>query len=110
MTVGLLIWIVRTTDSSKSKGIIMDNGAKKERGASRKRVYDFIVDFIMQNGYSPSVEEISVGSGVSSKASVHECLLTLQMMGKIDMKRNTARTIRLVGYKLVKEETANGNR
>lgn len=87
----------------------MDNGVKRERGASRKRVYNFIVEFIMQNGYSPSVEEISVGSGVSSKASVRDCLLMLQMMGKIDMKRNTARTIRLVGYKLVKEVSANGN-
>lgn len=106
MTVGLLIWIVRTTDSSKGKGIIMDNGAKKEKGTSRKRVYDFIVDFIMQNGYSPSVDEITVGSGVSSKASVHDCLLMLQMMGKIEMKRNMARTIRLVGYKLVKVEEA----
>ncbi len=88
----------------------MNNAAKRERGTSRKRVYDFIVEFIMQNGYSPSVEEISVGSGVSSKASVHDCLLMLQMMGKIDMKRNTARTIRVVGYKWVKEESANGNR
>lgn len=87
----------------------MDNGAKRERGASRKRVYDFIVEFIMQNGYSPSIDEISVGSGVSSKASVRDCLLMLQMMGKIDMKRNTARTIRLVGYTLVKEVSANGN-
>lgn len=87
----------------------MDNGAKRERGASRKRVYDFIVEFIMQNCYSPSVDEIAVGSGVSSKASVHECLLMLQMMGKIEMKSNTARTIRLVGYKLVKEDSANGN-
>ena len=84
----------------------MDNGTKRERGASRKRVYDFIVEFIMQNGYSPSVEEISVGSGVSSKASVRDCLLMLQMMGKIEMKRNMARTIRLVGYKLVKVEEA----
>ena len=83
----------------------MDNGTKRERGASRKRVYDFILEFIMQNGYSPSVDEIAAGSGVSSKASVHECLLMLQMMGKIEMKRNTARTIRLVGYKLVKEES-----
>lgn len=87
----------------------MDNAAKRERGASRNRVYDFIVEFIMQNGYSPSVEEISVGSGVSSKASVRDCLLMLQMMGKIEMKRNTARTIRIVGYKWVKEESANGN-
>lgn len=83
----------------------MDNGTKMESGASRKRVYDFIVEFIMKNGCSPSVDEIAVGSGVSSKASVHDCLLMLQMMGKIEMKRNTARTIRVVGFKWVKEES-----
>lgn len=28
--------------------------------------------------------------------------MELELMGKIEMKRNVARTIRLVGYKLVK--------
>lgn len=76
--------------------------SKKEKIAGKERVYNFVVDFILQNGYSPSIEEITVGSGLSSKASVHDCLRMLQMMGKIEMKRNAARTIRLVGYKLVK--------
>ncbi len=85
--------------------------SKKEKIAGRERVYNFVVDFILQNGYSPSIEEITVGSGLSSKASVHDCLQMLQMMGKIEMKRNVARTIWLVGYKLVKmEDSANGNR
>lgn len=83
----------------------MENGSKQIKETGRERVYNFIVDFIMENGYSPSVEEICVGSGLSSKASVHDCLMMLQMMGKIDMKRNTARTIRLIGYKVVKEES-----
>lgn len=76
--------------------------SKKEKIAGKERVYNFVVDFILQNGYSPSIEEITVGSGLSSKASVHDCLRMLQMMGKIEMKRNAARTIRLVGYRLVK--------
>ena len=85
--------------------------SKKEKIAGRERVYNFVVDFILQNGYSPSIEEITVGSGLSSKASVHDCLQMLQMMGKIEMKRNVARTIWLVGDKLVKmEDSANGNR
>ncbi len=78
--------------------------SKKENIAGRERVYNFVVDFIMQNGYSPSIEEITAGSGLSSEASVHDCLQMLQMMGRIDMKRNAARTIRLVEYKLVKVE------
>lgn len=75
-------------------------------------MYNFVVDFILQNGYSPSIEEITVGSGLSCKASVHDCLQMLQMMGKIEMKRNVARTIRLVGYKLVKMDDSvyNGER
>lgn len=82
----------------------MRNVNKSTRGTGQERVYNFIVEFIMKNGYSPSVEEISVGSGLSSKSSVHNCLIILQTLGKIDMKKNTARTIRLVGYKLVKME------
>lgn len=83
----------------------MENENKQNKKTGRESVYNFIVDFIMKNGYSPSVDEISVGTGLNSKSSVHDCLFVLQMMGKIDMKRNTARTIRLIGNKLVKEES-----
>lgn len=78
---------------------------KIEETTGLDRVYRFIVNFVTENCYSPSVGEICEGTGVRSKASVHEYLCTLKMMGKIDMKRNTARTIRLIGYKWVKEES-----
>ncbi len=68
-----------------------------------ERVYRFIVDFITENGYSPSVKEICEGAYLSSKASVHDCLRRLKIMGKIDVKENTPRSIRLAGYKFVKE-------
>lgn len=69
-----------------------------------ERVYNFIVKFITENCYSPSIREICEGAGMRSKSSVYDHLMELELMGKIEMKRNTARTIRLVGYKMVKVE------
>jgi len=77
-------------------------GMKETTGL--ERVYRFIVDFITENTYAPSINEICDGAGLSSKSSVHENLMKLKMMGKIDIKERTPRTIRLVGYKLVKME------
>ena len=81
---------------------------RKENGKTQlttlELVYNFLVDFIKENGYSPSIKEICVGTNLSSKSSVHDYLVMLKMMGKIDMKENTPRSIRLVGYKLVKME------
>lgn len=84
----------------------MDNGNKHIKGTGRERVYNFIVEFIKKNCYSPSIREICVGTGLSSTSSVYCHLITLKMLGKIDMKENTPRTIRLVGYKVAKEESA----
>lgn len=67
-----------------------------------ERVYRFLMEFIIENCYSPSVREICEGTGLSSTASVSDHLMELELMGKIEMKRNAARTIRLVGYKMVK--------
>lgn len=75
-----------------------------------ERVYNFIVKFITENCYSSSVREICEGTGISSTASVSDYLMELELMDKIEMRRNVARTIRLVGYKMVKvEDSANGN-
>lgn len=70
----------------------------------RQRIYDFLVDFFMQNGYAPSVREITAGVGLKSPSSTFSHLLVLEEEGKIKMKGNTTRAIRLVGYKFVKEE------
>ena len=39
----------------------MENGIKQMEGLSREKVYNFLVDFIKKNGYSPTVREICVG-------------------------------------------------
>ena len=83
----------------------MKNKNKRARdGAGRKRVYSFLVEFIKKNGYSPSIREICIGTGLSSTATVYSHLERLKFMGMIDMKEKTSRTISLVGYKFVKTE------
>lgn len=85
--------------------------AKTEKMTGLERVYRFLVSFIIENCYSPSIMEICEGAKLRSKSSVYDHLMELELMGKIEMKRNAARTIRLVGYKMVKvEELANGKR
>lgn len=71
---------------------------------NRKSVYDFIVDFITENGYSPSMREISEGTGLMSTSTVRNHLMMLEAFGKIHIKEGKSRTISLVGFKLVKEK------
>ena len=77
----------------------MDDVIVKKHG----NVYQFIVDFITNNGYSPSVREISKGTGIKSTSSVYDYLLVLKKIGKINMEENKSRTISLTGYKFVKD-------
>lgn len=82
----------------------MENMSKSERGNGRERVYNFIVEFIKKNGYSPSVREICVGTDLSSTASVYMYLLKLEDEGKIQMKKKSTRVIKVIGYEFVKME------
>lgn len=81
---------------------------RNKHGTTRQRVYDFLVEFITENCYAPCVREICVGTGLKSISGVYDYLLELKTMGKIEMKKNTSRAIKLVGYKFVKvEESGN---
>ena len=44
----------------------MESEIKHRRGTGQERVYNFIVEFIKNNGYAPSVREICVGTNFSS--------------------------------------------
>ena len=75
----------------------------QEQGmATRQRIYDFLVEYITKNGYSPSYLEIADGTGLKAKSRVHHHLSVLEDMGKIHTQNGKARTISLVGYKFVK--------
>lgn len=56
------------------------------------------------NGYAPSVREICTGTNLSSISSVYMHLLNLEDEGKIEMKRQSARAIKVIGFQFVKME------
>lgn len=80
----------------------MESEIKHRRGTGRERVYNFIVEFIKNNGYAPSVREICTGTDLSSTSSVYMHLLKLEDEGKIQVKRKSTRAIKLVGYEFIK--------
>ena len=80
----------------------MENGIKRIRGTGRERVYNFIVEFIKNNGYALSVREICTGTDLSSTSSVYMHLLKLEDEGKIQVKRKSTRAIKVVGYEFIK--------
>ena len=82
----------------------MDKQTRQLEVSNRERIYSFLVDYISKNGFSPSVREIVAGTGLSSICSVYRCLLKLEDEGKIEMKHNATRAIKVVGFQLVKME------
>lgn len=74
-------------------------------GPTRRQmdVYNFIVAYMTKNMYSPSVREICKAVGVKSTSTVWLHLEGLKRWGLIDYQPAQPRTIRLLGYRLVKE-------
>ena len=80
----------------------MGMALEKQEINSRQRVYNFLVNFITDNGYATPVREIAEGTDLKSTSSVHEQLLMLERLGKINVEKGKTRAIRLEGYKFVK--------
>jgi len=70
----------------------------------KDKVYNFIVEFIQKNSYAPSIREICIGTNLRSTSNVYAYLLKLEDEGKIEMKRNASRAIKVVGFQFVKVE------
>ena len=62
----------------------------------QKEILDHIGDFIEDQGYAPSFEEIAEHFGYSSLATVHEHLTNLDRKGYIRKAYNESRSIELV--------------
>lgn len=62
----------------------------------QKQAFDFLVDFINRHGYSPSFEEIGKGLGLSSLATVHKHMQTLEKKGFIRRSYNQSRSVEVV--------------
>lgn len=63
---------------------------------SKDRIYDFIVDYIDQNGFSPTVREICTGVGLKSTSNVHSYLNDLEDEGRIKRSSALPRTIQVI--------------
>ena len=62
----------------------------------QKQVFDFLVNFINRHGYSPSFEEVGTGLGLSSLATVHKHMQTLEKKGFIRRSYNQSRSVEVV--------------
>jgi repressor LexA len=65
----------------------------------QRQVLDFITNFIRENGYSPSFEEIGHGLGLSSLATVHKHISNLDQKGYLKRDYNRSRSIDVVPTK-----------
>ena len=80
----------------------MDKKLQHDGIKARRKIYDFLVQFITENGYSPTIREICEGTGYNSTSTIYNHLMMMEKMGKIHMKANKTRTISIVGYQFVK--------
>ena len=62
----------------------------------QKQVLDFLVGFINRHGYSPSFEEIGESLDLSSLATVHKHLQTLEKKGFIRRGYNQSRSVEVI--------------
>ena len=62
----------------------------------QREILDYLNEFIQQNGYAPSLEEIGRRFGLSSLATVHKHLTNLQEKGFIKRAYNESRGIELI--------------
>lgn len=70
--------------------------------SKQKEIYDFIISYMKENLFSPTVREIGMGVGLKSTSSVYTHLKNLKKHNLITMRESEPRTIRPVGYELVR--------
>src|SRR3972149_184996 len=59
----------------------------------QRQVMDFIAEFLREHGYSPSFEEIGRGLKLSSLATVHKHISTLERKGFLRRGYNQSRSL-----------------
>lgn len=59
----------------------------------QKEVLDFLVNFVEDNGYSPSFEEIAGGMNLASLATVHKHISALEARGYLKRGFNQSRSL-----------------
>lgn len=79
-------------------------GSKEQGFETTEKVYQFIVKYMCDVGYAPSIREIGDAVGLMSTSSVYRHLTRLEIKGCIKTKEYSPRAIQLIGYRLQKVE------
>ena len=69
-----------------------------------KNIYDFIVNYAVNNNILPTIREICTGTGLSSTSSVAAHLVNLQKEGYIEKLTDTKIAYKVRGLKYIYEE------
>ena len=69
----------------------------------QRQIYDYIKDFIEEQGYAPSIVEIGENFELTSPATVHKHLQNLVQKGMIKRSWNKSRAIELMPETLLAE-------
>lgn len=66
-----------------------------------EKILNYIIDYMTENQYAPSIRDIMAGINVKSTATVYQHLRRLELNGKIRFEG--VRRIRVEGYKFGKD-------
>jgi repressor LexA len=82
--------------SSPTVAMLPRTGGRMTLTKRQKEVLDYLVGFLNKNGYSPSFEEIASSLKLTSLATVHKHLSTLEKKGFIRRGYNQSRSIEVM--------------
>lgn len=77
---------------------------EKQGSRTRQLIYEYIVAYTKENLFPPTIEEIRTAIGVGSKQTVWYQLRNLEKAGLVELRTETNRGIKLIGYELKKIE------
>lgn len=63
-----------------------------------RRVYHYLIDFLAENTYQPSIREIAKKFRIKSTKTVSDLLASLSLKGFIERDQSRSRGVRIVGY------------
>ncbi len=69
---------------------------RKNLTVKQKAILDFVSNFKKKNGYAPSYREIAEEFGLSSAATIHQHIQTLQQKGYLTLEGGEARSLKVV--------------
>lgn len=70
---------------------------------TNEELLNVIIDYITTHNYSPTVRDLMNLTDIQSSSTMHYRIKQLRDNGFIDYVDNEPRTIRVIGYKYVKE-------